>query len=868
MNLYFNALQKIKKIFKWFLISFLIITTLIIGAGFIIAYFYEDEVKEQVIGELNKYINTEIAVSDISFSVFKKFPDAAIELKNVVAKSTNDFNKQEFHTNCDTLFTSESLFLQFNIIDIINKNYKLKLIDVYKGSLNIFIDKNGKDNFHFWKENESTDSDFEIKLKKLIFNDINLKFISKPKGLELETFTSNLNLSGDFASGDFELTTEGEFKIEKFLFDKINYFSKKNVNLDIDLNVSNNNYTINSGRLKVENLLFNISGNVNISNSNNVNLTIKSKDIDIRSFISLLPDKYKQEITDFSSDGLFYFNSTISGIIDNKNTPHIEIDFGVENGEIQRNSSNIKLTNVNIKGNYTNGKNNNMTSSLLVFNTFDVKMENSSLQGSYKMKNFKKPKIELIADAKLELSELVNFFEFDSVEDMSGLLETNLKYHGTLDNIGEITVKDFRKAKTEGKVHIKNGKIFIKNSNYDFSGINGGFTFNNNDLRIDSLNIIINENDFFVKGYFKNILSYILLENQNLNIDGTIKSKTLDIKKLITANNKKNEAYEFPDKIQINANVEIEHFKLDRFVAENVAGKIIYTNRSLTSSPLSFSTMDGKITATGTIYQNKDNTFTTKYVTKLSGIDITKLFYAFRNFGQTLLQDKHLKGKLMSDIEYSSNWSNTFDIIEKSIIATGNIKIAKGELIDFEALEKLSKYISLEELKHIKFSTLENDILIQNRKITIPQMEIKSSAANIELSGEHTFDNKISYRLKLLLSDILFKKAKKNKKENMEFCITEDDDCGKTSIYLSITGTTDDYKIAYDTKKVKDHIKESLKKEKQNLKKILNEEFGWFKNDSTIIHNKIDKSKSNTKFTIIWDEESEDNNYKENDDEW
>ena len=233
------------------------------------------------------------------------------------------------------------------------------------------------------------------------------------------------------------------------------------------------------------------------------------------------------------------------------------------------------------------------------------------------------------------------------------------------------------------------------------------------------------------------------------------------------------------------------------------------------------------------------------------------MFYAFGNFGQTFILDKHLKGLVNANITVSSEWNNKLELDQEKLIATCSMQINNGELINFEPMFQLSKYIALDELKHIKFASLTNEILIKNRKVIIPHMLINSSAFNIEISGEHTFDNVIDYKLKVLLSEVLSNKAKKTKKENEEFGYIEDDGLGYTSLFLSIKGTVDDYKISYDTKMVKEHIKENMKNEKENLKKILNEEFGWFKNDTALAKKKQKQEElKKPQFMIQWDEDA------------
>ena len=130
-------------------------------------------------------------------------------------------------------------------------------------------------------------------------------------------------------------------------------------------------------------------------------------------------------------------------------------------------------------------------------------------------------------------------------------------------------------------------------------------------------------------------------------------------------------------------------------------------------------------------------------------------------------------------------------------------------------------------------------------------MDITSSAISISASGTHTFENIIDYHLKLLLSDVLSRKAKKAKKENEEFGVIADDGLGKTNIFISMKGPINNPKIGYDGKGAQQKIKNDLVQEKQSLKKILNQEFGLFKRDSAVVNSKTEKDKKKQQKVII-----------------
>ena len=106
---------------------------------------------------------------------------------------------------------------------------------------------------------------------------------------------------------------------------------------------------------------------------------------------------------------------------------------------------------------------------------------------------------------------------------------------------------------------------------------------------------------------------------------------------------------------------------------------------------------------------------------------------------------------------------------------------------------------------------------------------------------------------------MLGKKSRKAKIENTEFGVIEDDGLGMW-LFLTMTGTVDSPIIKYDKKGYLQKIGADFREEKQTLKQILNEEFGWFKKDTTITEKKKDKNKKKKEkfgddyFIIEWDE--------------
>jgi hypothetical protein len=183
-------------------------------------------------------------------------------------------------------------------------------------------------------------------------------------------------------------------------------------------------------------------------------------------------------------------------------------------------------------------------------------------------------------------------------------------------------------------------------------------------------------------------------------------------------------------------------------------------------------------------------------------------------------------------------------------VMEGDISIENGHLTAYAPLRNVAKFVKLQEIDDIKFSTLKNHIRVIDDQLIIPQMEIKSSAIDLFLSGNHTFDANYTYNVKVLLSDVLWGKARRQKLENSEFGVIEDEGSGQTSLYLKIEGISDKVKVSYDGKSAIGSVKEGLTQQKKELKSIFKNEFGWFKNDTTVVQ----KPTSATRPKVEWDE--------------
>ena len=281
-----------------------------------------------------------------------------------------------------------------------------------------------------------------------------------------------------------------------------------------------------------------------------------------------------------------------------------------------------------------------------------------------------------------------------------------------------------------------------------------------------------------------------------------------------------------PKWVNADLNTNITTFSYEDFIASDITGQLIYKNQSLTGKDISINSLNGNIVGNFKFYESEKNKLTLFSQLNLKQLNIRNAFLAFNNFNQDFITAEHIKGIGTAEIEMQATWKPGFIFEKEKLKVKSHLVIEKGELIQFKPLESLSDYVSLEDLKTVQFSTLENTIEIENKVVTMPTMEIKSSALSVFISGSHTFEQEIDYRIKLLLSELMSTKFRKKNTQvkNTEFGEVKENGKIFNTIYFKMTGNSENPNISFDGIRFREDVQKGITKEKETIITIIKED--------------------------------------------
>ncbi len=825
--------------FKRLVFTLSILLFILLITTFLLLYFFEDRLVRYAINEINHQLNTKIEVESIDLSIWKKFPQASLEFKNVRCDEVTDKPEKK------KLLTAESVFLAFDIWDFFTGNYTFKRIDIINARAYLRIDKNGKSNFDIVKKYpqkpNTKKSNQVFSFNKFMLKNVEVDYVNELLLQTVQITIQHLDLKGKFSETQQASKLRGKFFIDKLEFHNETYVQHRQVelNADLDNNTQTKQIQINKGRISIESLKIEASGLIRTDSTGYIDLNLEGKKLNIQSFISLLPGEWRKFENEYRSEGEFYLKSKIRGNTSQGQIPDMEFDFGVQNGSVTYKPTHTQMKNLYVVGKFVSIKNGKEWG--LYINHFKGNLKKSSLSGNFSYEVQLHPVMKFAVNGTADLEEIYAFFPVPGISSMQGVVQLDVNFHGASQNIREFTFDDYQRSTLNGTAVLNDVTVQMEGQHHPFSRMKGTLEFNRSDASIRSLSGNIGNSDLTLNGSVKNLPAYLFIKDAPLHIDAEASSSQIILHEWLSDEDSekpvgqpvKEFRLKLPDWVNVSLNMQIDKLEFNKFKAENIRGRFTFRNRSLQAESVSMNAFGGSVKLSGIANGKEETIIRVNLDASLQGIQLSRLFDECGNFGQKTITHENLNGKVDALITLSMHFTDALKAELPSLLVNSQLTIQNGELIRLKALDALSKFIRVEELRHVKFATLSNHIRIENETIIIPEMQINSSAINLVLSGTHTFKNQIDYRFNVLLKDLLAQKFKKNRKQEEFGEIIEEEGTG-ARLYLKMTGSADDPVIAYDTKGVREKIKQDLKEEKKDLKQMLYEEFGWFKKDTTI----------------------------------
>ncbi len=776
----------------------------------VIAAFFEKEVGALFLRELNKSLKTELQVTSIDLSLLSDFPNASINLKDVQLPGA--------YKGSGMLLEAENLELSFGTMSVFSQKYKVKSIEIQNGALYLYFDKNGRNSADILLQSKTIkteeNSDFSLSLEKASLQDIEIIYVNEQKKTEISVKVNDAEVDGEFSNEQFSMnsfaemysgfvdTPEGRFMAGT----ELGYTAK------IDVNLKTGIYKFDEVEVVVDNNTFKVDGQVEAKESySNVDIVMKSKDCSIKSVIGVLPPAYKKKLSDFDSQGTFFLTADVKGKYSASRTPAVDVKFGLKNGKINSPRLDYPLKDVSFKASFKNGKEGRDKDAVFEINGFQALMKKEPLKMNLKAIDLNNPYIDFNFSGNVPLDAVYGLFDKESISDGDGKINfNNLNIAGyykymtdpkliyKVDATGELELNEVMLRLNNEKIYVESGKLIMSN----------------NDFQVKKVNFKGVDSEITLDGSAKNLIPVLLSDSINskdakLEFQLNLDAKNIDFDQLFALGNLYNkeeiaqekETGENPKKERFTNYLEgsftakIDEFNYRKVIGKDFRGKVDIKDKVVAVRGVRVDALDGTLNMDGKVFLT--NTPSLETTITCHQIDAEETFRQCENFGQKVVTEDNIRGKINAKVLVKAYWDENGDFLEKKLYTIADVSMEEGELIDFEMLESLSKYVNLQDLQHVKFSKTRNQFGILRGNFYIPTMFIQSNALNLSLSGNHKLSGNMDYLVKVNAGQVLWNKFKRyNPKKKPKKAKKK----GFFNIYVNVTGDLEEYDYKYGKK--------------------------------------------------------------------
>jgi hypothetical protein len=814
----------------------------------IIAAILEPGITRLFLNKINSTLENPVEIKETDFSLLRNFPRASVTLKEIVVLPAARESEMEYYQG-DTLLIAGNLRLSLRIPALLRKRYIIDRLVVENGVINIRRFSDGRLNLRINSGNGERDSaSLMADLRYITIKRTRINYTGDSGALvasaDIAESSGRLKISDSLTEADGVLILDNlRLATESFNLPALKGRIRSRFSLQaVDGNIALTSFSLNSGNSEAE-----ITGSLNRENGLiETQFLISSKDID--KIISGSGSQGAGFSDRFKPSGELSLSGTVSGTISKGGNLNLYSQGTFSEGSVTIPSTGFRIKSINAPFALAVDLMNIKKIFRVSVESYTASAESETVSGSFTINRIENPVIDFRINGSPDLSILTALTGNRSFK-AGGESRFSLRLYGPL-NLKESDTSPLLSLDRSANLFLQNAILEIPAIKFSASDITGNIMITDN-IWLDAVSLTYCGSKTVLNGKLSRFDDLAGITGSSPSVTAAIWTEKLSDPMFMPfrRNDSSKTGSSVFSRTSFSLDIRSDSLAIGKFRASALDVSFSFREKAFNIGAFRLNTLDGTVEGNATLIPLSGNRYAGRGWFDITGIDINKTFTLFNNFGQKYITDHNIRGNLTGEITMSGETIDRFKPDPSSINIDGNYLISNGELLEFEPLLKLSRFVELSELERVRFSELSNEITISNRSILIPMMEIHSSAFNISLSGIHNFDGVYTYHLRLLLSELLSRKRDRNNVTD-PFGSVEDDGLGRTALFLKVEGDHDGSKVTHDMKSLRNEIRADMEKEKSNLRTILNEEYGWYGSDTMAVPTREETKR----FRIVWEE--------------
>ena len=741
----------IKKILK---ITAAILLLLLLSL-FAIPFLFKDQIKAKITDAINEKVDAKISFADADLSLFKSFPQANVSIEKLLI-----INKAPFAG--DTLISLGQINLKMSVKELFKgkeEPINIEAVSTENGLINILFNKDGIGNFDIALKDESETDDsksspLSLKIKEYKITNLRFKYFDEKSKIKMVIDSLNHSGTGDFTNSKLDLVTQSDAKISLFM-DKANYMDHIALKLDavLGIDLDQSKYTFKENKALINQLPLEFDGFIQlVENGQQYDLKFKTPTSSFQNFLGLLPASYASNIKDVKTTGDFTVSGFANGLFSDHSIPKFNLEIASNNASFQYPNLPKKVESIVIDTKIIN-ETGNMNDTYVNLDKLSFRIDQDIFNAKANIKNIAENAL-VNAEMKgvINLANVSKAYPVKLKVPLTGILKADVV---TKFDMKSVETNQYEKMENSGNMMLTGFK-YVDETN-KVTNINKAIVqFTNTRINLQELDLATGKTDMRINGVLENFYGF-MFKNQEFKGTFNMQSNQFAVADFMTTEapkketqTKKSQAVKVPAFLNCSVTAKANTVLYDNLALKNVAGKLIIKDQKVSLQNLKTDIFGGQIIADGDV-STKEKIPVFHMNLGMKAVDIRQSFSQLEMLKKIAPIAEVVDGKINTTIKLTGNLN--------PVEMTPDVNSLSGDLIGqllsttihpekSALLSKLGSNVAFLDTKKLNLKDLKTALTFSNGKVNVKPFDLKYQDIQVNVSGQHGFDQNMNYNLK------------------------------------------------------------------------------------------------------------------------
>ncbi|WP_410878704.1 AsmA-like C-terminal region-containing protein [Myroides sp. DW712] len=763
-----------KKVVWWIGGIVLGIFLLLLAAPFL----FKGKIQDLVLKTINDNLTATVSFDKVNLSLIKNFPKATVTIDGLTIVNTAPFEG-------DTLLHAQTIGLQMSVMELFNgadKPMNIEEILLKDAAIQVLVNEQGIANYDIAlkeedekEEEDKEDKPFSLALQHYQIENTKLTYTDLSAKMQVVIDEFNHEGKGNLTANVLDLDTKSTAKVS-FVMDGTSFLNQVQLSLDamIGMDMEQQIYVFKENKALINQLPLQFDGQVQLlENGQAFDLSFATPDSDFKNFLGLIPEAYAGGLKGVTTTGEFKVAGKVKGNLTETTIPTLAIEMAANKASFKYPDlpKAVEQIMLDMQINNTTGL---MKDTYVDLNKLSFKIDQDVFNASANIKNLtENPLVDAKLNGVINLANVTKAYPVKLDVPLTGILKANV---ATNFDMNSVEKSQYQNIKNAGDISLTNFHFASVAMAKPLDIKEAAISFNTNHVSLNKFALETGQTDLAADGRLDNLYGF-LFNKQTLKGNFNVRSTNFilaDLLKEDTAQAAEKtkeekakpapqaEALKIPGFLDCTIQADAKTVVYDNLTLKNVKGRLIVKDETARLENMSTDIFGGKLLFAGDVSTKGTQPKFTMDL-GLKTLDIKDTFTQFEFLKKIAPIAGIIAGNINANVKLDGQLeSNDFSPVLNTLSGdlTGDILNSQVNVANSKLLSSLDSAVKFIDLSKLDLNNKRIHLKFKDGKVQVSPFDLKVKDMNVQVSGEHGFDQQMNYALdfkvpaKMLGSDV------------------------------------------------------------------------------------------------------------------